>query len=138
MSKQNQAKNAKIDLSAAAAPLAADPFAALATLDTASLPPGREPAQPAASTPKTTKKSRLILRREKKDRGGKTVVVASGFATEGEAGETLRAVRKALGCGGTTEAASAGGFEIVLQGDRPAAVAEALRAAGFPVGGVIQ
>ncbi|HEY8966961.1 MAG TPA: hypothetical protein VIM58_10980, partial [Candidatus Methylacidiphilales bacterium] len=86
---------------------------------------------------KPRKKPRLVLRREKKDRGGKTVVVASGFPSEGEAEEAVRAVRKALGCGGAAER----GLEswgIVLQGDRPAAVAEALKNLGHPVAGVIR
>ncbi|SDT99898.1 Translation initiation factor 1 (eIF-1/SUI1) [Verrucomicrobium sp. GAS474] len=129
-------KPKKIDLSAAASPLAADPFAALGALDTSALPPGHDGVAP-SSPEKAAKKGRLLLRREKKDRGGKTVVVASGFPNEAEADGTVRAVRKALGCGGTVEAGTSG-FEIVIQGDRPAAVAEALRQLGYPVGGVIQ
>ncbi len=123
----------KIDLSAPSAPLQAGPsaFGALDALAGA-LPPG--PAAAAAPAPTPTpapaRKGRLILRRETKDRGGKTVVVVSG-AAPAEADGLARALRKALGCG-----SSVAGGEIVVQGDQPAAVAAFLRDLGFAVGGV--
>ena len=130
---------AKIDLAAPAAPLQADPFAALAGLSADALRPAPETPAPApaarAETP-VKSKGRLILRRETKDRGGKTVVVVSGFTPGAHPAplldELARTLRKRLGCGGTVD-----GREIVVQGDRPAAVAEALRGLGFTVGGVV-
>ncbi|MDE1170507.1 MAG: translation initiation factor [Verrucomicrobium sp.] len=88
------------------------------------------PEPPAA--PGKAKAERLVLRRETKERGGKTVVVVAGFSGAPEAREeTARALRRTLGCGGTVE-----GEEIVLQGDRPEAVAAALRKLGHHVRGV--
>lgn len=88
------------------------PFAAL---DLPGLPPG--PPEPVDSPAAPLKLGRLTFRKEKARRGGKTVVVASGFAPEfsDEAIEDLaRKVRKLIGCGGTVE-----GREIVWQGDDP-------------------
>ncbi|MBP6742951.1 MAG: translation initiation factor [Deltaproteobacteria bacterium] len=82
---------------------------------------------------------RLILRRETKHRGGKSVVIISGLETARAGAPTADALalelKSQLGCGGTVEA-GAKGPEIVLQGDRPARVAELLRARGFRVDGV--
>lgn len=118
-------------------------FATLTALPVDQLPPGNEPAPKETSTGALTetidiKLPRLILRREKKDRSGKTVVIVSGFnGTPGfpeEKIETVaRALRQKLGCGGAVE-----GTEIVLQGDQPARVTSALSAMGFRVGGVTQ
>jgi predicted translation initiation factor SUI1 len=56
---------------------------------------------------------KLVLRREKKGRGGKTVTVVSGFNMQSARLEDLsRTMRKALGCGSTVEEGT-----IVLQGD---------------------
>ncbi len=56
---------------------------------------------------------KLVLRREKKGRGGKTVTVVSGFNMQSARLEELaRTMRKALGCGSTVEEGT-----IVLQGD---------------------
>ena len=85
-----------------------------------------------------------MLRREKKGRGGKTVVVISGFAAlhgfrASEIAELTQHLKQHLGCGGAVERTGSGGaeHEIVLQGDQPARVAELLRARGFRVDGVI-
>jgi predicted translation initiation factor SUI1 len=60
-----------------------------------------------------TKIEKLVLRREKKGRGGKTVTVVSGFNMQSARLEDLsRTMRKALGCGSTVEEGT-----IVLQGD---------------------
>jgi len=132
----------KIALDAAATPLQADPFSALQNLDAAALrpPPPETPPAPTASAaePAPAKsRGRVILRRETKNRGGKTVVVVSGFPGAGTLPapaleELARVLRKQLGCGGTVD-----GREIVIQGDRPAAIAEALRKMNFSVRGVI-
>ena len=83
-----------------------------------------ESATAAASpTPPTTKPDevdrlliragKLVLRREKKGRGGKTVTLLSGLDLH-PAGyeEVAKALRKGLGCGSTVEQKT-----IVLQGD---------------------
>jgi translation initiation factor 1 (eIF-1/SUI1) len=82
----------------------------------------------------------VVLRRETKHRGGKAVVVISGFELlrgfDLEAvGELAKRLKQALGCGGTVEE-NGNAREIVLQGDRAAKVAELLRAQGFRVDGV--
>lgn len=96
----------------------------------------------AAVTPRDTgaagkSAGRLILRRETKHRGGKSVVIISGLETArtGAADALALELKSQLGCGGTVEA-GAKGPEIVLQGDRPARVAELLRVRGFRVDGV--
>ena len=56
---------------------------------------------------------KLLLRREKKGRGGKTVTVLSGLTLSLPARETLaRELKKGLGCGAALE-----GDTVVLQGD---------------------
>jgi len=92
----------------------------------------------AAERPAAIKRrGRLILRRETKHRGGKAVIVIGGFEALADhdraALETLaKELKQLLGCGGAVEHER----EIVLQGDRPAKVAELLRAKGFRVEGV--
>jgi translation initiation factor 1 len=81
-----------------------------------------------------TKLGRVVLRREKSERGGKTVVVVSDFAThlmESEIAEFARKARQSCGCGGTVR-----GREIELQGDNPAQVRAFFEKAGFRVAGV--
>jgi translation initiation factor 1 (eIF-1/SUI1) len=82
----------------------------------------------------------LVLRRETKHRGGKAVVIVTGFGAlahyDDAATRTLaQQLKHKLGCGGTVEARESG-LEIVLQGDHPAKVAELLRGLGFRVDGV--
>jgi len=139
----------KVDVSRPAAPLQFNPFAQLDGLDALkNLPPAPEPekpvaiAQPAkpakAPKPVIPKKSRgrLILRRETKDRGGKTVVVVYGFAELPGAnavmiGDLAKDLKGKLGCGGSFDRQ-----EIVLQGDRCAEVCAVLETLGFRVDGV--
>ena len=121
----------KIDLDAPSAPLQAGPSAFGALDALSALPAGLEtPASPAPPAPAKARRGRLLLRREKKDRGGKTVVVVSGCPAA-EADDLARLLRKSLGCGGSVSEG-----EIVVQGDRPADVAAFLRDLGFAVGGV--
>lgn len=99
------------------------------------VPAGR--AQPSERAQRT----RLVLRRETKRRGGKAVIVVTGFAPEAELpAASLEALaselKQTLGCGGSVDH-SKDPRELVLQGDRPAQVAELLRAKGFKVGGVV-
>src|SRR5450755_2400562 len=146
----------KVDVSRPAAPLQHNPFAMLGELDALkNLVPEPEPVKEAASCglakasppgqqvvratqPKIPKNSRgrLILRRETKDRGGKVVVVVSGFAELPGANSVMIAnlakdLKGKLGCGGSFDRQ-----EIVLQGDRCAAVNALLEELGFRVDGV--
>jgi translation initiation factor 1 len=142
MSRENRKK---IDVGARPAPALQNPFAALSGMEALqNLPAAPEkaaPAKPSAPTiapaPPRKNRGRLILRRETKDRGGKVVVVVSGFA-EGVPGSSAvliadlaKELKGKLGCGGTFDRQ-----EIVLQGDRPAEVAQLLGQIGFTVRGV--
>lgn len=124
----------KIPLDTTSGPLA-NPFAAL---DLSGLPPG--PPVPAGEKPAEkeapARRGRVVLRREKSQRGGKTVVVVGDFEpgiSSGEIEELGRAVRKACGCGGTVR-----DREIEIQGDQPARVAAFFREQGFRVAGVVE
>lgn len=102
---------------------------------------GIAPAKPAESPTSTlpataARRGRVVLARETKHRGGKAVVIVRGLvqlpAWDDAAIEQLaKELKRSLGCGGTVEDG-----EIVVQGDRPAQVAEWLRAQGFRVDGV--
>jgi translation initiation factor 1 len=94
--------------------------------------------------PEPTKKrslGRLLSRRETKHRGGKAVIVVTGFAAldafdRSAVEELAKELKGKLGCGGTVEEGSAG-LQIVIQGDQAKKVAELLRARGFRVDGVV-
>ena len=141
----------KVDVSRPATPLQHNPFAVLGELDALknlAPVPEPEPEKPArapepvktAKAPKPpipkNSRGRLVLRREKKDRGGKVVVVVSGFAELPGANSVMiadlaRELKGKLGCGGSFDR-----HEIVLQGDRAAAVNALLEELGFRVDGV--
>ena len=146
----------RLDVQASAPPLTQSPFAQLrglagssaektAPAGDAALAVATSSAAPAAAaTPRDAGAAgkpvgRLILRRETKHRGGKSVVIVAGLETARAGAPTADALalelKSQLGCGGTVEA-GAKGPEIVLQGDRPARVAELLRARGLRVDGV--
>ena len=138
MSRENRKK---IDVGARPAPALQNPFAALAGIEALqNLPPAPAPARPVAPEkpqPARKNRGRLVLRRETKERGGKTVVVVSGFA-EGVPGasavliaDLAKELKGKLGCGGTFDRQ-----EITLQGDRAAQVAQLLEQLGFAVRGV--
>ncbi|MFA7343023.1 MAG: translation initiation factor [Terrimicrobiaceae bacterium] len=77
---------------------------------------------------------RVVLRKEKAGRGGKPVVVVSGFHAGipgEEIGRLASDARKKLGCGGTVR-----DREIEFQGDNPDAIRKALQAVGFRVDGI--
>jgi translation initiation factor 1 len=120
---------ARIDISGRQAALQS-PFAAL---DLDGLPEG--PAEPSASASEPPRKNgRVILRREKAQRGGKTVVVVSGFEphiADSEIDRLAREARQSCGCGGTVH-----DREIELQGDNPQKVRAFFEKSGFRVGGV--
>jgi len=96
------------------------------------MPEGGLVAEPVVE--KKPKRHRIVLRREKSNRGGKTVVVVSQLPTHlspPEIENLTRAARKGLGCGGTVH-----GREIELQGDQPERVRAFFEREGFEVGGV--
>ena len=88
--------------------------------DTAPAPPTPAPAPPAADAGvDLARAGKLVVRRERKGHGGKTVTVVEGLALPAARLEAVaKAMRKALGCGSWLE-----GGRIVLQGDRPDAAA---------------
>lgn len=148
MSRPKEFQKKKVDVSRPAAPLQFNPFAALDGLDALKNLPAPEPepvsvkpeiqrsAKPAKPTIPKGSRGRLILRREKKDRGGKVVVVVYGFAELPGANAVMIAdlakeLKGKLGCGGTFDRQ-----EIVLQGDRAGAVCALLEELGFRVDGV--
>jgi len=120
----------KIPVSQFQQPLAANPFAAL---ELSGLPEG--PAESTIPSPRSkTSPGRVVLRREKSQRGGKTVVVVGDFAVHWSAEEIEELARRAkqsCGCGGTVA-----GREIELQGDDPARVRRFFEGEGFRVAGV--
>ena len=124
-------KSSKIPVSGPQPPLQ-NPFAALSS---EGLPEGAAaPAPDPGPTRAPTKRPRVVLRREKSQRGGKTVTVISQIPTHlspPEIETLCREARKALGCGGTVE-----GREIELQGDQPDRVRAYLEKRGYQVGGV--
>jgi translation initiation factor 1 (eIF-1/SUI1) len=128
------AKKSPPEKSPVASELKHNPFASLRS---ATAPVGEIAPAPAPEPPRAAHSGRLVLARQTKHRGGKAVVVIRGFAQlphwdEAVVNSLSKELKQALGCGGTVE----DGLEIVLQGDRPAAVAEWLRARGFRVDGV--
>jgi translation initiation factor 1 len=90
----------------------------------AGAPPAAAP-EPAASAPVADgdpdlrAAGRLVVRRERKGHGGKTVTVIDGLDLPEAAGAALaRAMRRALGCGSWVDDG-----RVVLQGDRADAAA---------------
>lgn len=156
MGKHDKKAGRKVETSAARkpAPLNTGAFDALNTLDASLLAPSPEPEPPppraptapsdGAKTPKRAhvippnSKGRVVLRRETKHRAGKPVVIVSGFrdlpgVTALDVMDLAKKLRGRLGVGG-----SADRNEILLQGDKPAAVAELLRELGYRVEGVVE
>jgi len=81
-----------------------------------------------------TSPGRVVLRKEKSHRGGKPVIVVSGFQAGISGPEIERLAsdaRKKLGCGGTVR-----GREMEFQGDNPATVRKVFQADGFRVDGI--
>jgi translation initiation factor 1 len=127
------AKKQKLDLSPSGAGLH-NPFAALESAGLPTGPASAPVAENAGAVPKPSKFGRVVLRREKAHRGGKTVIVIHDFAPniglayiESLAGK----LKAACGCGGTVK-----DREIEIQGDQPARIRALLEAEGFRVAGV--
>lgn len=101
------------------------PFAALASLR-GTLPAGtaEAPAEPQDAPPLG---GRVIITRERKGRGGRTVTVIRGITPAGPRMEALaREMRQALGTGGSIE-----GDSIVLGGNQTERAAAWLRTRGI-------
>ena len=96
------------------------------SLSTDGLPPG-----PAAKAPKL---GRVVLRREKAHRGGKTVIVVHDFASHipvEQIANLASKLKKACGSGGTVKDRT-----IEIQGDQSGKIRALLEAEGFQVAGV--
>lgn len=90
-----------------------NPFAALSGLRGA-LPPGPAAADDPPATSPDPLAAKLVLSRERKGRGGKTVTLLKGVALQGEAlADFARQMRQGLGTGGGVE-----GDVIVIAGDQ--------------------
>ncbi len=121
----------KIPISSQAGQLTGNPFG---DLNLGELPSGPEDVSAVESTAAASGAiGRVVLRREKSQRGGKTVIVASGFDenhTKGSLEELARSARQQCGCGGTVR-----GREIELQGEIAKRVATFFEGRGFRVVG---
>ena len=92
------------------------------------------PAGPDLPAPKPVKLGRVVLRKEKAHRGGKTVIVIHDFApqiTSRQIETFAGQLKKACGCGGTVKDRT-----IEIQGDQPGKIRALLEAEGFQVAGV--
>ncbi len=108
-------------------------MAALDGLNIPTAPAAPEPATPPPAAP-NWKPGRVVLRRERAGRGGKTVIIVDDFATHLPPSfieNVARTLRAACGCGGTVR-----GRAVEIQGDQPAKIRAALEAEGFQVAGV--
>jgi translation initiation factor 1 len=108
-----------------------NPFAGLRT---DGLPPGEESPVPVRPSARKPGLGRVVLRREKAHRGGKTVIVIHDFAPSipmSVIEELARKLRQSCGCGGTTRQRS-----IEIQGDQPARIRALLEEEGFKVAGI--
>jgi translation initiation factor 1 len=102
------------------------PFAGLAGAD---LPPGPEVQETTAEAPPPVgfvRGQKVVVRRQKKGRGGKTVTVIGGLP-ETRLEELRDRLKRALGCGASVE-----GVEVVLHGALVERAAEWLEAEGAP------
>jgi translation initiation factor 1 len=119
----------KLPISAPQPPLQS-PFS---TLSNAGWPEG--PADSTSATAKTRFRVgfRVVLRRERAQRGGKTVIVVSQLPTHlsvSEIEELARGVRRNLACGGAVR-----GREIEIQGDQAQRVRRYFEVCGYEVVG---
>lgn len=97
--------------------------------DSADLRPDDSPAPETELPEKPRQRGKLAISVERKGRGGKTATIVSGFdIPDDEVARVAADLKKRLGTGG-----SARGGEILIQGERREAVAEALRTLGYKV-----
>jgi translation initiation factor 1 len=117
----------RIDPSGAQEPLA-DLAAAFSKINLPALAPGPKVSQP------LWKLGRVVLRRERAHRSGKTVIVVDDFATHLPVSvieNTAKKIRAACGCGGTVKDRA-----IEIQGDQPDKIRAILEAEGYQVAGI--
>ena len=116
----------RIDVSSPAKGLTQNPFAELARVTAAAFP--AQTAPKTETEPKSKSRGRLLLRRETKHRGGKTVTVVTNFVGIGlpEKEALARVMQKACGVGGTVKEG-----RIEIQGDKRPEVVRILTEAGF-------
>jgi translation initiation factor 1 len=103
-----------------------------AEINLPNLPAG--PEESASVSESLWKLGRVVLRRERAHRGGKTVIVIEDFATHlpiSVIEKTAKKIRLACGCGGTVKDRA-----IEIQGDQPGKIRAILEAEGFLVAGV--
>ena len=94
--------------------------------------------EPPASRPAPDQ--RILVRRERAGRGGRTVTAVLGLElVRADAAVLLRELKAACACGGTLRAAPAASgapaFTIEIQGEHASTVAAHLRARGYRVAG---
>ena len=108
-----------------APPLSSNPFASLKGA-LGDLPPGEQRAEPEARVPTEKRQGKIVLRREKKGRGGKTATVIEGLALAHDALEDLaQELRRSLGCGAHVEDAT-----IVVSGAQAERIRDLLATRG--------
>lgn len=108
--------------------------AAFAGLDLPNLPAGSELTPAPTPTEPLWKPGRVVLRKEKAHRGGKTVIVVHDFAThlpQSYLEQLAKKLRQACGTGGTVSERT-----IEIQGDQAGKLRAALEAEGFQVAGI--
>ncbi len=96
------------------------------------LPPGPEESPKVSQS--LWKLGRVVLRRERAHRSGKTVIVIDDFATHlpiSVIEKTAKKIRVACGCGGTVRDRA-----IEIQGDQPGKIQAVLEAEGYQVAGI--
>lgn len=96
-------------------------------------PPEPEGGSAAVAGAPPKKPGRVVIRRERAQRGGKTVLVLDGFGDQHTAEDIERIgkrLKNACGCGGTVR-----GRALEVQGDQPARVRAFLEKEGFQVVG---
>ncbi len=104
-------------------------------LEISGLPPGSEVASSPPPTVERKLLGRVVLRREKAHRGGKTVIVVHDLPTHlplSQIEELARKLRAGCGCGGTVKDRT-----IEIQGDQPGRIRELLETEGYKAAGVI-
>ncbi len=111
-----------------------EPLTHLAAMEInlAKFPPG--PEEPPNPSQPLWKLGRVVLRRERAHRSGKTVIVIDDFATHlpiSVIEKTAKKIRVACGCGGTLRDRA-----IEIQGDQPGKIRAVLEAEGYLVAGI--
>ena len=122
----------RIDTCADQNPIA-DLANAFSGLDLSPVAPGT-PGESVAPGASAWKMGRVVLRRERAQRGGKTVIVVDDFGSHlpgSVIDDVARRIRAACGCGGTVK-----DRRVEVQGDQPAKIRAVLEAQGFQVAGV--